>query len=418
MKTPKHRFTVMPFVTAFFAALALLPSTAVVQVNALGMGLEHEQGWRRPASAFGRIGAAARGLLARLTAALVGVQRHALFRPGMATAGLMVAYLHPEVLLGAPLLMGTTLTESYHAGEFIKGERPDGGSRESVTVLSGQSLGAGEVVGRVKLGVGRVSVPTVVGTGDGTVSTVFAGPKVQVGTYTVTCTAAATNGGTFSVTNPSGKALPAATVGTPYRSEEINFTIADGSTDYIVGDAFSFVVSTTAPTVVGTGNGTVSSITLGHDAQPGNYRLEITAKITNSGEFKLTGPDGKVIEVGFIVAGAGGTFVGANKRTINFTITEGSTDFEVGDAFNICVFNQLSGGKVVEWDPTAVDGRQHVAGILYAAVDASSGDLAGALVARDAVVLKDALQWSTSITAAQKEQAYLDLAEQRGIIAQ
>lgn len=301
------------------------------------------------------------------------------------------------------------LTETQHAGGFILAEVLGNLGRSALTVLSGQNLAAGAVLGRVNRGVGRVSVPTVVGTGNGTVGTVYAGPEVLVGNYVVTCTVAAANGGTFSVVNPAGKALPAATVGTPYRSREINFTIADGATDFIVGDAFTFVVSTTAPTVVGTGNGTVSGITLGPDAKPGNYRLEITAAITNSGEFKLTGPDGAIIEQGFIVAGAGGTFVGANKRALNFTLTEGSTDFAVGDAFNIAVFNELNGGKAVAWDPTAVDGRQTAAGVLYAAVNATAGDMAGVIVDQPAVVRKAALSWGAAITAAQKESAYRDL---------
>lgn len=302
-----------------------------------------------------------------------------------------------------------TLTETLHAGGFVIAEIMGQLARSAVTVLSGQNLLAGAVVGRVTKGVGRMSVPTVVGTGNGTVATVYGGPETQVGNYVVTCTVAAANGGTFSVVNPAGKALPVATVGTPYRSREINFTIADGSTDYIVGDVFTFVVSTTAPVVVGTGNGTVSSITLGPDAMPGNYRLEITAAITNGGEFKLTGPDGAIVEQGFVVAGAGGTFVGANKRSLNFTLTEGSTDFAVADAFNILVFNELAGGKAVAWDPTAVDGRQTVAGILFDAVDASAADKAGVLIDNHAIVRKASLSWAAAITAAQKESAYLDL---------
>ncbi len=310
---------------------------------------------------------------------------------------------------------GATITEGQHAGEFLIYES-DPGLRETITVLSGQNLKAGAVVGRVNKGAGRVSVPTVVGTGNGTVTLVYGGPETMVGNYVATCITAATNGGTFSVVNPAGKALPNAVVGTPYRSREINFTLNDGSTDFIVGDSFTFVVSTTAPTVVGTGNGTVSAISLGPDAKPGNYRLEITAAITNGGEFKLTGPSGDITEQGFIVAGAGGTFVGANKRQINFTLTEGSTDFAVGDAFNLLVFNELAGGKVVAWDPTTFDGRDDVAGILYDNVDASAGDKAGVIVCRSARVDKASLQWAAAVTAAQKESAYLDLAA-RGVIA-
>lgn len=301
------------------------------------------------------------------------------------------------------------LTETLQAGDFILQELLGALGRTALTVLSGQNLNAGAVLGRVNKGVGRVSVPTVVGTGNGTVSAVSAGPDVLVGNYTVTCTAAAANGGTFSVTNPAGKVLPSATVGTAYKSREINFTIADGGTDFIVGDSFTFVVSTTAPTVIGTGTGTVSAITLGPDAKTGNYRVECITAITNGGTFKIVGPDGDLVAVGSVVAGAGGTLVLSAQRQLNITITDAATDFAVGDYFNVCVFNELNGGKAVAWDPTAVDGRQKVAGILFDAVNASSADTAGVAVTTQAIVRKSALSWGASITAAEKDSAYKEM---------
>lgn len=418
MDSVRPRFTVLPFLVSFLVALIALPSTTVVKVAAHGMGFEHEQPWRRPNLVEGAM-TAARSVLATLRECYARLSRHVLFRPAVAGAAAVVTcvVLDRDLLVAAPVIFGA-LSEGRHSGEFLMEERAGVGapSRENITVLSGQNLKAGAVIGRVNKGVGRMTVPTVVGTGNGTVSLVYGGPETLVGNYVVTCITAAANGGTFSVVNPAGKALPNAVVGTPYRSREINFTLNDGATDFIVGDSFTFVVDTTAPAVVGTGNGTVSGITLGPDAQPGNYRLEITAAITNGGEFKLTDPDGEIVEQGFIVAGAGGTFVGANKRQINFTLTEGSTDFAVGDAFNILVHNTLGGGKVVAWDPTAVDGRDDVAGVLLDNVDASASDLAGVIIARDATVMKSALEWAAAITAAQKESAYRDL-EARGIVA-
>lgn len=309
----------------------------------------------------------------------------------------------------------STLNEGVYAGEALATEQ-HALLRETVTVLSGQNLKANAVIGRVTKGVGRISTPTVVGTGNGLASAVFAGPDVLVGSYVLTCTAAAANAGTFSVVNPAGQALPSLTVGVAYRSRELNCLISDGATDFIVGDVFTFVVSTTAPAVIGTGNGTISALSLGPDAKPGNYRVEISAAVTNGGQFKVLGPDGAVVDEGFIVAGAGGTFVASGRRALNFTITDGSTDFALGDAFNVTVYNELNGGKAVAWDPTVFDGRDDAAGVLYGAVDASAGDKSGVIIARNAVVMKSALQWGASITAAQKESAYADLAL-RGVIA-
>lgn len=407
MNTPRHRFTVMPLCVALLTALAWLPATSVVKVNAHGLGLEHEQPWRRPAHER----------LARLADQIRMASRHVHLRAAIA-AVLITAYAlyDPQVLYLLPIVFGITLTEGMHSGEFLAWETHPAVSREALTVLSGQNLLPGAALGRVNRGVGRMTVPAVVGTGNGTVSLVFGGPETLVGNYVATCITAAANGGTFSVVNPAGKALPNAVVATPYRSREINFTINDGATDFIVGDSFTFVVDTTAPTVVGTGNGAVSAITLGPDSKHGNYRLEITAAVANGGEFKLTSPDGDIVEQGFIVAGAGGTFVGANKRQINFTLTEGATDFAVGDAFNILVFNQLNGGKAVAWDPTTFDGRQVGYGVLLHATDASAADKAGVAICRDAIVLKSALQFGAAITAAQRESFYRDLAA-RNVIA-
>ena len=307
----------------------------------------------------------------------------------------------------------TTKTEGQHAAEFIVSEAHGGLSREAITVLSGENLEAGEVVGRKTLGVGKAAIPTVVGTGNGVMSALFAGPEVELGSYVLTCTAAATDAGTFSVTTPSGDLLPAATVAVAYRSRHINFIIADGSTDFIVGDAFTIVVATGAAAVVGTGNGVLSGLSLGPDAKTGQYRIECITAITNGGEFKVVSPDGEELAVGFVVAGAGGVLVLGDQRQLNLTLTEGSTDYVLGDFYEVFVFNELI-GKVVEWDPTTFDGRNVVAGVLYDAVDASAADKTGVIVARNAEVRKADLRFATAITAGQKESAYLDL-EARGI---
>ena len=47
-----------------------------------------------------------------------------------------------------------TLTETQHAGEFIISEASGTRSRETITVLSGQDLSAGAVVGKVASGAG------------------------------------------------------------------------------------------------------------------------------------------------------------------------------------------------------------------------------------------------------------------------
>ena len=315
----------------------------------------------------------------------------------------------------------SALTETQHAGSFILSEILGRYGRRALTVLSGQNLVAGAVLGRVSLGIGRVSIPTVVGTGDGTATLVFAGPDVEVGNYVLTCTAAVAHGGVFSLTTPSGKVLPSFTMTpgaggtTAYTSRHINFSITDGATDFIVGDAFTFVVSTTVPTVIGgTGTGVLSALSLGPDAKPGRYKINNDVVVTNGGDMSVTGPDGTRVGGRFIWANAGAT-AAFTSRQINFTISD-ATDYIANNYFDIAVFNQLAGGKAVAWDPTTFDGRHRVAGILYDAIDASLADTAGVLVDGAAVVRKAALSWGAAITSAQKESAYAEML-QRGIRA-
>lgn len=310
-------------------------------------------------------------------------------------------------------------TESKLVGSFILHELPHDFSRANVTVLSGQNLARNAVLGRVSIGVGKADIPAVVGTGNGLMSALFGGPDVEKGSYVVTCKTAVANGGVFSVVAPSGKALPDATVATPYRSSHINFLISDGSTDFIVGDVFTIVVTTGAPAVVGTGNGTISGLSLGPDAKPGQYRVENIEAIVNGGRFKVVGPDGDEIAIGSIVAGVGGTLVLANQRQLNLTITDAATDFAVGDFFEVFAFNEGERGlgKAVVYDPLTFDGRHRVAGILLDAVDATAGDKKGVAIVREAVIQSADVAWAAAVTTAQQQAAKAEMERNLRIIA-
>lgn len=299
-------------------------------------------------------------------------------------------------------------TEGKYAGEFLVNDEGEH-SRENVVVLSGQNLAAGAVVGRVNKGIGRVSIPTVVGTGNGTVNSVFAGPLVEVGNYVATCLTAVADGGVWGIVTPSGVALhgltmtPGAGGSTVYTSEHINFTIVDGSTNFSAGDVFTFVVSTTVPTVIGgTGTGVLSALTLGPDAQTGNYKVNNDVVVSGGGDMSVIGPDGRSVGGRFVWAASGSTAT-FTSRQISFTISD-ATDYIANNHFNIAVFNQLAGGKVVEWDPrpTAYDGRHKVAGIAWDNYDATAADVKGVIVARRAIVNADELTWKSGLSAADK----------------
>lgn len=301
----------------------------------------------------------------------------------------------------------TTLTETRHAGGFLAcGDWEPGESHEPATVLSGQSLLTGEVCGKITKTLAAAPNPSVSGTGNGTMTNVRPNAYVQTGNYVVKCTAIATNGGTFSVTAPDGTALPdlvltaGAGTATNYSSTHLDFTVTDGSTDFAVNDTFTIAVTAGGtPAVVGTGNGTISAISLGKQAINGTYRIVCTAAVTNGGTFSVTAPDGDRLPDLVLTASAGAATAYTSDH-INFTLTDGSTDFAVGAYFHVVVAR--GSNKVKTWNPAATDGSQVVAGILFDEVNASTGDKPGVLVVRDCAVNASELAWGSSVSAADK----------------
>lgn len=61
--------------------------------------------------------------------------------------------------------------------------------------------------------------------------------------FTITVAAAAGNSGTFRVLDPQGNRMADLTVGAAYDNGAIAFTLADGSTDFAVGDTFTIAVT-------------------------------------------------------------------------------------------------------------------------------------------------------------------------------
>lgn len=67
--------------------------------------------------------------------------------------------------------------------------------------------------------------------------------------------------------------------------------------------------------------------------------------------------------------------------------------------------------KFTELDPDAVDGSEVAAGALYHAVDATGGDVAGAvLILRDAELNEDEVVWPSGISGGEKTTATGELA--------
>jgi hypothetical protein len=118
--------------------------------------------------------------------------------------------------------------------------------RDTITIASGAGVvDFGTVLGKITLGAVSVAAKSGGNTGNGTFTLDATTPKIagaQVGVYRVTCITAASDGGTFRVQDPSGVVLGDVAVAATF-SNQINFVIADGAADFIVGDAFDVTVA-------------------------------------------------------------------------------------------------------------------------------------------------------------------------------
>jgi hypothetical protein len=141
------------------------------------------------------------------------------------------------------------LLEARHPGEFILSEADGHLSRENVPIGVSQTILAGTVLGAAPIVASETS-SIVVGTNTGNGVATLANPATSQaavdGDYLLTCTAAAANAGTFSVQTPDGREIGPLTVGVAF-NKEIKLTIADGATDFAVGDSFKVRVGIENP---------------------------------------------------------------------------------------------------------------------------------------------------------------------------
>lgn len=135
------------------------------------------------------------------------------------------------------------LTETRHAAEFVLSEASGSRSRDTITIVSGAGVvRAGTVLGKVAVGTATPAVAAG-NTGGGTIASATVGAGGKVGVYHAVCVEPATGLGTFSVEDPDGITVGVATVGTQFVGGGLTFTIADGSPDFVAGDAFTITVA-------------------------------------------------------------------------------------------------------------------------------------------------------------------------------
>lgn len=188
-------------------------------------------------------------------------------------------------------------------------------------------------------------------------------------------------------------------------------TLASGQ-DLVAGAVVGQITlgtPTVDPDAGNTGDGvlTLAGTPLGANAQAGDYIVTCIAESADAGTFRVVAPDGSVI-------GDATVAVAFTSSHINFTISDGASDWDAGDFITVTV--PAGSGEFTELAPAAVDGSQRAAGILYGSVDASAAAADCVVVRRIAEVVSAELTWPDGISDGDKGTA-LDQLEALGIIA-
>lgn len=140
--------------------------------------------------------------------------------------------------------MSLVATEATRFNAVVKYEQEAsvGICRDVVTAYEGSatSYPVGTVLGKYFVAT-SVTATAGTNTGNGAIGTVTSTGKATRGTYIVRIETAMANSGIFSVINPSGAMIATGVVGTAF-SNQIAFTLADGATDFVVGDSFTVEV--------------------------------------------------------------------------------------------------------------------------------------------------------------------------------
>lgn len=296
--------------------------------------------------------------------------------------------------------MPTDTTQSYTLAAILKWEQENLHSRDQITVLAGQTLSPGSVLGQVTAG----TVPTTGtagggNTGNGTMTSVTGGTKVKVGTYTMTCVTVVTNGGTFSVKDPDGEALPGASVGVAYTNDQINFTINDGGTDFVLGDTFTVAVPAgglqyRAINFSGV-DGSANAVGLSYATYDASAPGTRTVAYTSGGTYEILPGD--------TITGATS---GSTARVVSLTLTSGT--WAGGDAAGTLTLDTRVGALQAENLNVGTNTNVATIGGDSAAVAAS--DIGGVAIVRDAEIVSSELTWPSGATTTQKAAALAQLA--------
>lgn len=139
----------------------------------------------------------------------------------------------------------TPLTEARHDGGFIISEANGHLSRAASSIANATGAAvtypAGLVLARKPVTPAASAAGT--NTGNGVLGAVTVAAGAMPGAYLLKITALVANAGKFEVIDPQGDVMGVGDVAVAFSTGGLAFTLADGSTDFAVGDTFTITVS-------------------------------------------------------------------------------------------------------------------------------------------------------------------------------
>lgn len=127
------------------------------------------------------------------------------------------------------------------AADFVLSEAEGARSRENGTLLDGETVVAGQVLGAVEVGTASATADAG-NTGTGTFGTITVGAGAKAGVYHLEIIEPGTDAGTFILEDPDGIEVATGTVAVAFSAGGLSFTLSDG-TDFVAGDGFKITVA-------------------------------------------------------------------------------------------------------------------------------------------------------------------------------
>lgn len=178
-------------------------------------------------------------------------------------------------------------------------------------------------------------------TGDGAVTVAVAsGGAPKAGTWTATCTAAALNAGTFTITDPDGFTVGTITAGAAASDlAGLNWDIGDGVADWIVGDTLTIEVPSSKLNVFSSWKGSAAN----------DIELEIVGDASTGVTWAITQPTGGATNPS---PAAALTSIGSVRTTLVINM------FEISDTTALDAFQDWGGNPEDETGRWAPDVRK------------------------------------------------------------